>query len=195
MTIKKLDYFGAEDRIDLSLLDNSTHFLVGDIEEENVNNCVKWLVSENLTAKTSSSKILTIYINSQGGDLYDALGLIDVMKCSNLTIRTIGYGSIMSAAFLIFASGTKGERYIAKNTGIMCHQFSSTEDVGKYHDIKATRKETDRLNKAMYDILKDATGLDGRIIKHKLLPASDVYMSAEDMIAFNAADYILEGYQ
>lgn len=191
MTTKKLEYFGAEDRIGINLLNNSTHFLLGEIAEENVNACVKWIVSENLTAKAGS--ILTIYINSQGGDLYEALGLIDVMKCSNLTIRTVGYGSIMSAGFLIFASGTKGERYIAKNTGIMCHQFSSTEDVGKYHDIKATRKETDRLNKAMYDILKDATGLDGRIIKHKLLPASDVYMSAEDMIGYGAADYILQG--
>lgn len=191
MTTKKLEYFGAEDRIGVKLLDESTHFLIGEIAEENVNNCIKWIVSENLNYK--SDKILTIYINSQGGDLYEALGLIDIMKSSNLTIRTIGYGSIMSAAFMIFASGTKGERWIAKNAGIMCHQFSSTEDVGKYHDIKATRKETDRLNKAMFDILKEATELDSRTIKQKLLPASDVYMSAEDMINYNAADFILEG--
>ena len=191
MTTKKLEYFGADDRIGVKLLDESTHFLIGEISEENVNNCVKWIVSENLTSK--SDKILTIYINSQGGDLYEALGLIDIIKSSNLSIRTIGYGSIMSAAFMIFASGTKGERWISKNAGIMCHQFSSTEDVGKYHDIKATRKETDRLNKAMFDILKEATELDGRTIKQKLLPASDVYMSAEDMINYNAADYLLEG--
>lgn len=187
--MKKIDEFNAQDRIDVKLLESSVHFLVGDIEEENVNECIKWLVFENLNPK--SDKTLTLYINSQGGDLYQAFGLIDLMKNSQVPIRTIGYGSVMSAAFLILASGTKGERYIAPNTGIMCHQFSSSEDVGKYHDIKATRKETDRLNKAMYEVLKSATELDGRVIKNKLLPAHDVYMTAEEMIEVNAADHLL----
>lgn len=184
-----LDEFNAYDRMGIKFLENSTHFLIGEISEENINECIKWIVYENLN---SNNKILTLYINSQGGDLYEALGLIDVMTASRLPIRTIGYGSIMSAAFLIFVNGSSGDRYLAQNAGIMCHQFSSTEDVGKYHDIKATRKETDRLNKAMYQCLKDATGLDGRVVKNKLLPAHDVYLTAEEMIELGAADYILE---
>jgi ATP-dependent protease ClpP protease subunit len=70
--------------------------------------------------------------------------------------------------------------------------MSATEEIGKYHDIKAQRKETDRLNQAMYDLLKETTGLDGRIIKTRLLPAHDVYMTAEEMIEFGAADQVLE---
>lgn len=182
--------FNAYDRMGIKFLESSTHFLLGEIGEENINECIKWIVYENLTTK--SNKILTLYINSQGGDLYEALGLIDVMTASKLPIRTIGYGSVMSAAFLIFVNGSAGERYLAPNAGIMCHQFSSTEDVGKYHDIKATRKETDRLNKAMYNALKEATGLDGRVVKNKLLPAHDVYLTVDEMIELNAADYVLE---
>lgn len=189
MSKRTIEEFNAEDRIGISLLENSVFFLTGDIEEENINECIRWIAYENLSQKTD--KILTIYINSQGGDLYQALGLIDMMNNSQIPIRTIGYGSVMSAAFLILASGTKGERYVAPNTGIMCHQLSASEEVGKYHDIKATRKETDRLNKAMYDVLKATTDLDGRIIKTKLLPAHDVYMSATEMIDFGAADHIL----
>jgi ATP-dependent Clp protease protease subunit len=190
MPPKKYEEWTSEDRITAKLLDQSTFFLTGDISEENINDCIKWLVYENLSAQ-GSNKTLTLYVNSQGGDLYEALGLIDMMKNSKLRIRTIGYGSVMSAAFLIVAAGTKGERYIAQNTGIMCHQFSSIEDVGKYHDIKATRKEIDRLHQAMYNVLKDATELDGRTIKNKLLPAHDVYMTAEEMISYNAADFVL----
>jgi ATP-dependent Clp protease protease subunit len=186
--VKKIDDFNASDRIDIKLLESSTHFLIGDIGADNVNECIKWIIYENLTPK--QDKILTIYVNSQGGDLYESFGLIDIMRNSRIPIRTIGYGSVMSAAFLILASGTKGERYISPNTGIMCHQLSASEESGKYHDIKATRKETDRLNKVMYDILKEATELDGRIIKTKLLPAHDVYMTAEEMINFGAADHI-----
>lgn len=186
---KKIDDFNAGDRIDLKLLESNVHFLIGDICEDNINACIRWLVYENLDPKPD--KILTLYVNSQGGDLYEACGLIDLMRNSQIPVRTIGYGSVMSAAFLIVASGSKGERYIAPNTGIMCHQFSMSEEVGKYHDIKAQRKESDRLNRVMYDILKAATELDGRIIKTKLLPPHDVYMTAEEMIAFNAADMLL----
>jgi ATP-dependent Clp protease protease subunit len=189
-SVKKLDEFNAEDRQGVLFQDAGVHFLIGEIEEENVNDAVKWLTSENL--KPRDGRILTLYVNSIGGDLYQALALIDMMNISRLPIRTIGYGTVMSAAFLIVASGTPGERYVTKNCGIMCHQMSATEEVGKYHDIKATRKETDRLNQAMYNILKSTTGLDGRVIKTKLLPAHDVYMTPEEMIEYGAADQILE---
>jgi ATP-dependent Clp protease protease subunit len=186
---KKIDDFNAEDRVGVKLLETSVHFLIGEIEEDNINECIKWIVYENLTPK--EDKVLTLYINSQGGDLYQALGLIDIMNNSMMPIRTIGYGSIMSAGFLIMSSGTKGERYLAQNTGVMCHQFSGDEGSGKYHDLKAARKENERLNQAMYDILKNTTGLDGRVIKNKLLSPTDLYMSAEEMIEFGAADHIL----
>ena len=187
---KKLDDFSAYDRQGIKFQEAGVHFLTGEISEDNINDVIKWLAYENIDAK--EDRVLTLYINSQGGDLYEALGLIDMMRNSQIPVRTIGYGSVMSAAFLILASGAPGERYITKNCGIMCHQMSCSEEMGKYHDIKATRKETDRLNKAMYDILKETTGLDGRIIKTRLLPAHGVYMTAEEMIAFGAADHILE---
>jgi ATP-dependent Clp protease protease subunit len=187
---KRLDDFNAQDRISAKFQEAGVHFLIGEIDEDNINEAIKWLAYENIDSR--DDRILTLYINSQGGDLYEAFGLIDMMRNSRLPIRTIGYGSVMSAAFLILASGAPGERYVTKNCGIMCHQMSATEEMGKYHDIKATRKETDRLNKAMYDVLKETTGLDGRIIKTKLLPAHDVYMTAEEMIEFGAADQILE---
>ena len=186
---KRLDDFNAQDRQSIKFQDAGVHFLTGEITEDNINECVKWLAYENIDPK--SDRALTLYVNSQGGDLYEAFGLIDMIHNSQIPVRTIGYGSVMSAAFLIVASGAPGERYITKNCGIMCHQMSMLEEMGKYHNIKATRKETDRLNKAMYDVLKETTGLDGRIIKTKLLPAHDVYMTAEEMIEFGAADHIL----
>lgn len=176
--------FNATDRVDVGLLDNHVHFLVGEITEENVSNAIKWITFENLHKK---AKILTLYINSSGGDLYQAFALIDVMNNSNYPIRTIGIGSIMSAAFLIFASGEKGERLIAPNTGIMCHQFSgATAD--KYHDIKASMVESDYCNKRMLDILMKATGKTSATIQKRLLPPTDVYLTAREMIALKAAD-------
>jgi len=185
--LKKIDEFNAEDRIDLKLLENSIHFLTGEISEDNIGSAIKWITYENLDSK---EKVLTLYVNSTGGDLYQAFALIDVMHSSQHVVRTIGVGAVMSAAFLIFASGDKGERYAAKNTSFMCHQFTEAMD-NKYHDLKATMKENDLCNDKMIGILKDATGLAPSVIRKKLLPASDVYLSAEEVIQLGVADHLL----
>ena len=185
--VKKIDEFNASDRIGIKLLENSVHFLTGEINEENVNECVKWIVFENLDAK---EKVLTLYVNSSGGDLYQAFALIDIMRNSKHVVRTVGIGSVMSAAFLIFASGDHGERHIAANTGIMCHQFSGGTDA-KFHDLKAEMKENEMLNKKMVEILKNATGLAPSRIKTKLLPASDVYLTAQEAIELGIADHLI----
>lgn len=186
--MKKIEEFNASDRIDIKLLNNSTHILSGEINEDSINDAIKWVLYENFEAK--EKKVLTLYINSTGGDLYQAFALIDIMRSSRHSIRTIGIGAVMSAAFLIFASGTKGQRYAAKNTSFMCHQFTETTE-GKYHDIKATMKENELCNQKMVDILKEATGLPVAKIKSKLLPASDVYLTAAEMVDFSVADHII----
>lgn len=177
----------AEDRIDNLLLDSHMFFLHGDIEEENIGRCIKWIEYENIDKK---DKLLTLYVNTTGGDLYQSLALIDIMRTSKHPIRTIGLGSIMSGGFLIFVCGTKGERYIAPNAGIMCHQLSD-DITDKYHDIKSAVKEVENCNARMIKILREATGLTALKIQSKLLPASDVYLTAKELIQLKAADYIL----
>ena len=180
--------FDPDNAIDNKLLSNGIHYLSGDIAQENIDNAIKWLLYENLEPK---EKKLTLFINSTGGDLYQAFALVDMMNNSKHTIRTIGTGAIMSAAFIIFASGTRGERYISENAGIMCHQFSNTIE-NKYHDIKAQMKETDLCNARMLEILKQATGKNEDTVKLHLLPASDVYLTAQEMIDAGAADHLLK---
>ena len=180
--------FDPDNAIDSKLLSNGIHYLSGDIAQENVDNAIKWLLYENLDPK---EKKLTLFINSTGGDLYQAFALVDMMNNSKHTIRTIGTGAIMSAAFIIFASGTRGERYISENAGIMCHQFSNTIE-NKYHDIKAQMKETDLCNARMLEILKQATGKNEDTVKLHLLPTSDVYLTAQEMIDIGAADHLLK---
>jgi ATP-dependent Clp protease protease subunit len=185
--MKKIDEFNAEDRIDLRLLENSTFYLNGDIDEDSVGAAIKWILYENLQGE---GRVLTLYINSTGGDLYQAFALIDVMRNSPHIIRTIGVGAVMSAAFLIFACGDKKHRYASSNTSFMCHQFSSSTDA-KYHDLKAEMKETELLNEKMINILVETTGLIKSRVKAKLLPASDVYLTAEEVLDFCIADHII----
>lgn len=180
--------FNVQERIDSKLFENGIHFLTGDIEQENIDAAIKWIVMENLDLR--SQKTLTLYVNSSGGDLYNAFALIDTMRNSHHKIRTIGIGSVMSAAFLIVASGTKGERYIAKNAGIMCHQYSD-ETAGKHHDLKAQMREGEHCHNRMLQILRLATGLPNTKIKSKLLTSTDSYLTAEEIRDLGVVDQII----
>ena len=182
------DILVATEKINLALLDSHLHYLSGDIDEYNVNETIKWIIYENLIPE--DGKILTIMINSYGGELSQAFALIDMMKNSKYPIRTIGIGAVMSAAFLIFASGKKGERFISRNASIMCHQYSTNAE-GKHHDMKAYEKEMKLTDERMLSILKQSTNLSLKTIRAKLLPESDVWMDAQELIDLGIADSFL----
>ena len=183
------DSFSIDDILDLRLVDNHTHMISGEIDENNISAAIRWLIYENLDS-SNKEKNLTLYINSMGGSLTDAFALIDMMRSSRFPIRTIGIGNVMSAAFFIFASGTIGERYIGKNTSILCHQF--TEGVeAKFHDLKAQIRESEKMNERVVELLRECTNLSTKVIKSKLLPPSDVWLSAEELINLGVADQIL----
>ena len=183
------DILVASEKINLALLDSHVHYLSGDIDELNVGEVIKWIIYENLVQE--DGKILTLMINSYGGELSHAFALIDIMKNSQYPIRTIGIGAVMSAAFLIFASGKKGERFIAKNASIMCHQYSTNAE-GKHHDMQAYEKEMKLTDERMLIILKESTKLSMKTIRTKLLPESDVWMDAQELIALGIADSYLK---
>jgi len=185
--LKKIDEFNAEDRIALKLLEEHVFYLSGDIDNDTVNDCIKWIIYENLDRR--ENKVLTLYINSTGGNLYQSFALIDMIKNSNHPVRTIGIGSVMSAAFLIFAAGSPGERYAARNCSFMIHQYHETLE-GKHHDLKATMRDGELCNQRMIDILKDASGMTAAKVRSKMLPASDVYLTAEEVMQYNIADHI-----
>lgn len=180
------EMMGSIERINTGLLNNHIFFLNGVIAEYNVEDAIKWILYENTI---NEEKELSMYINSDGGDLTDALALIDVMKSSRYKIKTVGIGVIASAAFLVFACGERGSRIISKNTSIMCHQFSCGV-VGKQHDLEAHYKEMELTKERVMNILKEATGLSSKIIKEKLLMPTDAWLTADELIKYGVADII-----
>jgi len=186
VTQKNNDFISVDDRIDEGFLESHTHFINGDINEDTIGKAIRWIIYENLKGEDP----LTLYINSDGGNLTDAFALIDIMRMSKKPIRTIGIGSVCSSAFLIFVAGTKGHRMIGKNTTIMCHQYSEVTE-GKFHDLKTKLKEAQRMNQRMIDLLTECSDLDARTVKTKLLPPSDVWLSADEVVELGIADSIL----
>ena len=120
-----------------------------------------------------------------------AFALIDVMRSSNIPVKTVGLGQIGSAGLLIFLAGSPGRRILTPNTSILSHQFSWGSD-GKVHELFATMKEFELTQKRMVQHYKDCTGLDDETIRAKLLPPHDVWLSAQEALALNICDAISE---
>jgi ATP-dependent Clp protease protease subunit len=178
----------VDESVRSALLDNSIHYFSGEIEEDNIAEAIRWVIFENLKGE-DETKPLVLYINSIGGDLAEAQALIAVMRKSKRPICTIGVGSVCSAAFMVFAAGTKGFRFISDTASIMCHQFSGGIE-GKYHDMKSMFKENELMNDRMVKLLQEFTGLEPKKIKSKLLPPSDVWFTADEVIELGVADHI-----
>lgn len=176
--------WSAHELVDSTLLSNNVHYLSGDVDDVSIAPVIKWILHENLIKKADT---LTLYINSYGGDMYEALALIDVMKASEIPVHTIGIGSVMSAAFFIFISGN--HRTIGQRATAMCHQYASSVE-GKHHDLKASIEEGDRLNHEMISLIGTASELNIRTIKSNLLKETDVYLTAQDMLDLGLADTI-----
>ena len=86
-------------------------------------------------------------------------------------------------------AGTKGRRVLTPNTSILSHQFSwGTE--GKSHELFATMKEFTLTQGRMIDHYRRCTGVDDETIRTRLLPAQDIWLSAEEALELNLCDSI-----
>jgi len=163
---------------------------MGDVDTENIKPIVEWILHENYVSKKKKKELL-LMVCSEGGDVGAAFALIDVMKSSNIFIKTVGLGQIASAGLLIFLAGSPGRRILTPNTSILSHQFSWGSD-GKAHELFATMKEFELTQKRMLLHYVECTGLDEDEIRRTLLPPHDVWLSAEEALALHVCDAISE---
>lgn len=172
------------------LQENGMYVFMGEVDHDSVKPLIEWILHENYVAKKKRKELL-LMICSEGGDIEPAFALIDVMRSSNIHIKTVGLGQIASAGLMIFLAGSPGRRILTPNTSILSHQFSWGSD-GKAHELFATIKEFELCQKRMVNHYKLATGLDEEEIRKVLLPPHDVWLTAEEALAFNVCDAISE---
>jgi ATP-dependent Clp protease protease subunit len=156
---------------------HSFFLMMEEITLSSVKQATEWIFEANFTEERP--EMLNMIITSPGGDLNAAFALIDVMRGSAISIRTIGLGQIASAGLMIFIAGDKGMRILTPNTSILSHQYSWGA-IGKEHELFATVKEFDLTTKKMIQHYKKCTGLSEAKIREILLPPQDVWLSPQE---------------
>lgn len=163
------------------------YLLMEDICLESAKGVIEWILQSNFAEH--KPQVLNLMICSPGGDVNAAFAIIDVIRGSSIPVRTIGLGEIASCGLMIFIAGEKGERILTPNTSILSHQYS-WGSIGKEHELFATVKAFELTSQKLMNHYKKCTGLSEKVIKEKLLPAHDVWLSADDAKVLNLCDKI-----
>lgn len=122
----------------------------------------------------------------------DCLAIYDTLCAARkeLKIETYGVGKVMSAGTLILAAGTKGMRKVTKNCRIMIHAVSGGHE-GHLWNMKKEMQEMEWIQERYIAGLSKETGRSKNKIRSMLEPGNNVYMTAEEAVAFGIADEIV----
>lgn len=171
-----------------SLQDHGIFLLMGEIEEGVIQDAIEFILEANLDPECDLD-YLTLIINSPGGIVSDGFALIDIMNGSRIPIRTIGLGMIASMGLSIFLTGERGTRTLTPNTMILSHQYSGIS-WGKEHELIASRTEYNITSEMVIRHYCRTTGLSEKQVKEKLLPPSDVWITAQQAKKLGVCDII-----
>lgn len=170
-------------------VESSTIYLFGDIADGTLYDfTLKIKAIIHMRGEEKKNDPINVVINSDGGDVYEALGMIDFMQSLNIKVNTICRGRAMSAAALLLCAGT-GNRVASKNSTIMFHEISSGI-YGKSSDMKANVQHTEKLEEILINIITSNSKQDSLFWKDKIL--KDYYLSPEEAIELGIIDTIIQ---
>ena len=146
------------------------------------------IISELLYLDSINHEDISIYINSQGGEITSGLAIYDTMNYIKSDVKTICVGLAASMGAFLLSSGTKGKRYALENSEIMIHQPLGVVQ-GKASDIKLVAEHIIKLKEKINKILSKNTKQNiNKIIKDT---ECDNYMDSKEALNYGLIDEII----
>ena len=130
---------------------------------------------------------IMLFINTNGGNAYDAFALGDVIRTSKTPIYTVALGWCMSAGLLIYLFGHK--RFMGKYGTLMYHDIA-TSAFGKSEYVKQELSEMKRLATIMNRLIVDTSSIKMKMLEDYINRKAEWYIDAET--ALNLA--LCDGY-
>jgi ATP-dependent protease ClpP protease subunit len=138
--------------------------------------------------ESAQPKPIKIFINSNGGDVFAAIPLIDAISNCSIPIHTYIEGIAASSASLISMAGHK--RFITKNSFMLIHELRSGVE-GTYSNIVDEKENCDKLMKVIKDFYLTKTNgkIDNDLLQSIL--KRDLILSSEECKNIGLIDEII----
>lgn len=147
-----------------------------------------FLFSNSHIIENAQPKPLKIYINSEGGELFAAIPLIDAITNCKIPIYTYIEGIAASAASLISMAGHK--RFITKNSFMLIHEVRSGIE-GTYSNIADEKENCEKLMKIIYDFYKNKTNDNFSSETLQAILKRDIILNSQECLNYGLVDSIL----
>lgn len=134
-------------------------------------------------------KDILFYINSPGGSVTAGMSIYDTMQYIKPDVTTIVMGQAASMGSLLAAAGAPGKRFILPNARHMIHQPLGGAS-GQATEVEIQFRELQRWKEVLTNIYVKHTGKDYAVLEQDM--DRDNFMTAEQSVAYNLADKIIE---
>lgn len=165
---------------------------LGEITNENICDAIEAIyeVNEEDKNKEASKRVpIKLILNSPGGDVYDGIGLIDVIEQSETPIHIYVHGQAQSMGFAIATSGHY--RYAGKRTTFMYHEISWELSREKLQVHEQEVKEGKRLWQLYDSIITTNTKIPIKTLELVKKQQREWYMTAQEALKWGIIDEIL----
>ena len=128
---------------------------------------------------------IKLFINTNGGNAYDAFALGDVIRNSKTPVHTIALGWCMSAGFLIYLFGHK--RFMSEYATLMYHDVA-TSTHGKSEYVKQELSEMKRLADMMNRLIVDTSCIKLKTLEDYINRKAEWYIDAGTALDLDLCD-------
>jgi ATP-dependent Clp protease protease subunit len=168
------------------LLANRIVFLGTQIDDTSANLVIAQLLH---LESESTSKDISLYINSPGGDMNALFGIHDTMQYVAPDVATICVGQAASAAAVLLAAGAPGKRYALPNARVLIHQPHGGAQ-GQSTDLELQIAEVVEMRRRMVDILVASTHQSVERVTADI--DRDYIVRGEEAVRYGLVDHIIE---
>ena len=165
---------------------------VGEITNECICDAIEIIyeINEEDSKKNSDKREpIKLILNSPGGDIYDGIGLIDVIDTSVTPVHIYVHGQAQSMGFAIATVGHY--RYASKRTTFMYHEISWELSREKLQVHEQEVREGKRLWQVYDDIVTTNTKIAQKTLDQVKKQHKEWYMTAEEALELGIIDEII----
>jgi len=132
---------------------------------------------------------ISLYVNSEGGDLSAMLAVYDTMRFITAPVATTCIGQAVAAGAVLLAAGTPGRRAVLPHSRIVLHQ-PAAQGRGTIPDLILQADEVVRVRGQLEYILARHTGRSAEQLR--LDTDRDRVFDAHGAVNYGLADLVLE---
>jgi ATP-dependent Clp protease protease subunit len=158
------------------------------IDDKFASDMVANLILKNAESKTEK---ITLFINSEGGNISSILSIYDIMQLIECPIQTIAIGDVNSESLIILAGGTPGLRCASKNA-VMKPEEITFYNMGSssMDDSKITLDLYRFFNKKMLEIIAKHSGKTVAVLTKDI--KNGIFFTADKAKKYGLIDKVIK---